>query len=65
MYYLLKVRKFFIACFYVTLEENIILFNKKCLMKRKLRKKQYETNKKNIEKRIIVFFPLLLTFKLY
>ena len=46
MYYLLKVRKFFIACFYVTLEENILLFNKKCLMKRKLRKKQYETNKK-------------------
>lgn len=54
MYYLLKVRKFFIACFYVTLEENIILFNKKCLMKRKLRKKQYETNKKKIS--IIYFF---------
>ena len=46
MYYLLKVRKFFIAYFYVTLEENITLFNKKCPMKRKLRKKQYETNKK-------------------
>lgn len=54
MYYLLKVRKFFIACIYVTLEENIILFNKKCLMKRKLRKKQYETNKKKIS--IIYFF---------